>query len=121
MDMPAVREDHAAAKDGDGDAVALVKLLQLHLTRPLAAAVPARMRPQSYSTLPQHLDGAVLRPQTRDISTGLVLEASETHLYDNFVKFALKRDAALLAIRRSSGPRDALLYVAKTGKQEYSR
>ena len=45
VDMPAVREDHAAAEDGDGHAAALVQLLQLHLARPLAAAIPARMAP----------------------------------------------------------------------------
>ena len=48
VDMPAVREDHAAAEDGDGHAIALMQLLQLHLARPLAAAVPARV-PHSYS------------------------------------------------------------------------
>ena len=40
----AVRQDHAAAEDGHGHAVALVQLLQLHLARPLGAAVPARRR-----------------------------------------------------------------------------
>ena len=40
---PAVRKDHAAAEDGHGHAPALMQLLQLHLARPLAAAVPACM------------------------------------------------------------------------------
>ena len=43
---PAVREDHAAAEDGHGHAAELMQLLQLHLARPLGAAVPARMRPR---------------------------------------------------------------------------
>ena len=37
----AVRQDHAAAEHGDGDAKVAVQLLQLHLGCPLAAAVPA--------------------------------------------------------------------------------
>ena len=39
---PGVRQDHAAAEDGDGDAVLVVQLAQQHLHRPLAAPVPAR-------------------------------------------------------------------------------
>ena len=37
----AVCQDHAAAEDGDRHAKVAVQLLQLHLGRPLAAAVPA--------------------------------------------------------------------------------
>lgn len=36
-----VRQDHAAAEDLDGNTPALVQLLEKHLHRPLAAAVPA--------------------------------------------------------------------------------
>ena len=37
-----VRQNHAAAKDLDGNTPALVQLLEKHLHRPLAAAIPAR-------------------------------------------------------------------------------
>ena len=46
----AVREDHAAAEDGDGDAELLVQLLQLHLRRPLAGPVPG-----DTNTMAQHV------------------------------------------------------------------
>lgn len=47
--VPAVRKDHAAAENGDGDAVALAQLLQVHLAGPLAAAVPACATPRLVS------------------------------------------------------------------------
>ena len=46
---PAVREDHAAAEDEDGHAVALVQLLQLHLARPLSGTIPAQL--QAFSVM----------------------------------------------------------------------
>ena len=47
--LPAVRQDHAAADDGDWDIKIVVQLLQLYLSCPFAASIPAVEDYQTFS------------------------------------------------------------------------